>query len=86
MSTCRGSDRGIEPLVTAVVMQEMPARELARQLKDIYRDLKLIYMSGCTHRDFALDLDAEAILLQKPFSIAVLRDTVRNILDRTALA
>jgi len=60
----------IHLLVTDVVMPEMNGRELTKKIKNIYPDIKILFMSGYTsnvivHRGV---LDDGVNFLQKPFS------------------
>lgn len=65
------SHRGpIDLLITDVVMPEMNGRELADRLQKLLPTIKILFMSGYTANIIAKRgvLDADVLLLQKPFS------------------
>jgi two-component system sensor histidine kinase EvgS len=73
----------IHLLVTDVVMPGMNGRDLANHLREIYRELKVLFMSGYTanviaHRGV---LDDDVCFMQKPFSQTVLAYKVREALE-----
>ncbi len=73
----------IHLLVSDVVMPELGGRELADRLAGLRPDLKILYLSGYTD-DAVLRhgvREAEAVLLQKPFTPDALALTVREVLD-----
>lgn len=72
----------IHLLITDVVMPGMNGRELANQLRALFPDIKILFMSGYTanvlaHRDV---LEKGENFIQKPFSIKDLAVKVRKIL------
>ncbi|MBN1409620.1 MAG: PAS domain S-box protein [Spirochaetales bacterium] len=70
-------------LVTDVIMPYMNGNELAANLKNIFPDLKILYISGYTD-DTLLDtgsLSDGISFLQKPFPPMDLVDRIRAILD-----
>jgi len=72
----------IDLLITDVVMPEMNGRELAERLRAVRPALKCLYMSGYTadiisHRGI---LDEGVNFIQKPFSMRVLAEKVREAL------
>ena len=73
----------IDLLLTDVIMPGMNGRELAAQIAKLIPDLRVLYMSGYTENAVGHDgtLDAGINLLQKPFSLPVLKDRVREVLD-----
>jgi two-component system, cell cycle sensor histidine kinase and response regulator CckA len=72
----------IDLLLSDVVMPEMNGRVLAQQATAIRPQLRVLYMSGYTGTFLTRDerYDAEAILLQKPFSRTTLLRKVREAL------
>jgi len=74
----------IHLLMTDVVMPEMNGRELAEKLHGIYPELKHLFMSGYADDIIAQygALTEDVGFLPKPFSMKVLADKVREVLDR----
>ena len=74
----------VELLVTDVVMPGMSGPELARHLKERFKDLRVLFISGYT--DSLVErhglAEAEHVMLQKPFDGRLLAARVREILDR----
>ncbi|MGA2976205.1 MAG: PAS domain S-box protein [Spirochaetia bacterium] len=73
----------IQLLITDVVMPQMNGRQLAERLGAIHPEMKCLYMSGYTadviaHRGV---LDAGVRFIGKPFSLAVLAEKVREVLE-----
>lgn len=82
LAMCRHS-AAIDLLVTDVIMPNMNGYELAKQLKQCYPALKVLYISG--YPDDVLDehnISSERLaLLEKPFSADTLARKVRELLD-----
>lgn len=83
MRLAREHEGGIHLLLTDVVMPEMNGRDLARNLLSKYPNLKRLFMSGYTANVIAYHgvLDPGVHFLQKPFSVQVLADKVREALQ-----
>ncbi len=86
----RTHDKGLDLLITDVVMPEMNGRELASRIQAVYPDIPVLFMSGYTadviaHRGV---LDQGVNFIQKPFSkkeLAVkIRDVMGDSTPRTA--
>ena len=75
--------RGIDLLITDVVMPEMTGPELAAKVLESRPSLKVIFVSGYTDgRLGALEpFKSEVVLVHKPFSFKVLAAKMREILD-----
>jgi PAS domain S-box-containing protein len=72
----------IHLLMTDVVMPGISGRELAQRVVKIRPEIKILYMSGYTDQAVAHQgiLEGDAVLLQKPFSMATLATKLREIL------
>ena len=75
--------RAIDLLLTDVVMPEMSGYDLAAAVRIVRPEVATLFMSGYAHAAarVAESVDAEAILLQKPFASDDLARTVRSVLD-----
>ena len=74
---------GVDLLLTDVVMPELSGRDLARQLKAVKPNLKVLYMSGYTDHAVLRQgmLEPGAAFMQKPFRPEDLARRVRDVLD-----
>ncbi len=75
---------GIDLLLTDVVMPGMNGKELADRLRSLRPGLKCLFMSGYPANVIAHHgiLDEGVSFLQKPFSLQVLAEVVRRVLDQ----
>ncbi len=81
---CQAYQRGIDLLLTDVVMPHMNGSELANQLGALRPAMRVLYMSGHTaHAIQHLELDPSIALLQKPLTPATVLRAVRGVLDRS---
>jgi len=76
-------DKPIQLLLTDVVMPEVGGPALARTLKTMRDDLKVLFMSGYAEDTVAQQglLDRDAAYLQKPFTPDALASKIREVLD-----
>ncbi|MCK6624105.1 MAG: response regulator [Anaerolineae bacterium] len=74
----------IDLLLTDVVMPYMSGRELAEQLKELYPQIKVLFISGYTSDSVVRRglLTAEIEFLPKPFSLGKLASKIREVLER----
>lgn len=84
LSICEEPTGPIQLLVTDVVMPGISGRHLAQQLRVLYPDLRVLYMSGYTEDAIVRHgiLREETWFLQKPFSLDALAQKVRAVLDQ----
>ena len=73
----------IDLLVTDVVMPGLGGRDVARGVRDLYPQIRVLYISGYTDEvvAFQIELEAGSAFLQKPFTPSVLGHKVREVLD-----
>ena len=80
----KGVDEDIEILITDVVMPGMSGPDLAERLVGRFPRMKILFISGYTDTLVLRHgvLDAEHVMLQKPFDGRLLTAKVREILDQ----
>ncbi|NVN92856.1 MAG: response regulator [Desulfuromonadales bacterium] len=73
----------IHLLITDVIMPGMNGRELAKNVQDLFPDIKLLFMSGYTANVIAPHgvLDEGFHFIQKPFTLPDLAGKVREVLE-----
>src|SRR5580693_4683898 len=78
----------IHLLMTDVVMPGISGRELAERVKRLRAKINVLYMSGYTDQAVVHHgiLDMDAVLLQKPFTLATLSSKLREILTAETVA
>ena len=71
----------IDILVTDMILPSMDGRQVATQMKILYPDIRVLYITGYTNEEMiARGLrDETATLLEKPFSLAELIEAVRGL-------
>ena len=74
----------IDLLLSDVVMPRMGGEELAKQIKALYPEIKVLFISGYTDTAISQQglLAPQSALLQKPFSPTALSKKVREVLDK----
>ncbi len=82
MESAKAHEGKIDLLLTDIVMPEMNGREFADQLKGLFPDIKVLYMSGYTANVIAHHtvLDEGLHFIEKPFSSHRLAVKVREVL------
>jgi CheY-like chemotaxis protein len=83
LEICKKGDRKIDLLMTDVVMPQMGGRELAENLAEIDPGIKVLFTSGYTDDAVVRHgiTDTTMNFIQKPFSLDILAQKVREILD-----
>jgi CheY-like chemotaxis protein len=85
LTLARGrAHRGLDLLLTDVIMPIMSGRELAKRLRDLRPDIRILYTSGYS-RDTVGQVDSQEFssgFLEKPFTPAELTQKVRSVLER----
>jgi PAS domain S-box-containing protein len=83
LAACNSHDGPIQLLLTDVVMPKMSGPVVAKKVSSLRPDIKVLYMSGYTYDAVANHGVAwqDTPFLQKPFSPAVLRRKVREVLS-----
>jgi PAS domain S-box-containing protein len=86
LELARGFDEEIHLLVTDVVMPHMSGREVADQLRDLKPGIEVLYMSGYAQPgpDAGVQLEPDAVLVDKPFAEADLLAKAAEALSRSA--
>jgi two-component system cell cycle sensor histidine kinase/response regulator CckA len=76
-------EKKIEPeiLITDVMMPEMDGTTLAKQVKEKYPDIKIIFISGYAEDRFKEHLGADVYFLPKPFTLKQLATKVKDVID-----
>jgi CheY-like chemotaxis protein len=77
----------IELLLTDVIMPQMNGPDLAKYVKDVHPEAKVLYISGYTDDKLQLiSSDADVALLQKPFYMHDLLRKMQQLLQQRAQA
>ena len=73
----------IHLLMTDVVMPGISGRELSERVRAIRPGIRVLFMSGYTDQAVVHHgiLETDAVLLQKPFTVAALAAKLRDILN-----
>ena len=84
-SLCEEQGGPIHLMVTDVVMPEMTGVELAKHIKQVYPEMKVLYMSGYTSDRVAINcekVEKGIEFIQKPFTVYKLARKIREVLDK----
>ena len=81
---CETCKSPIHLMLTDIVMPGMNGSELAKLLKPLYPEIKILYMSGYTDNAIARQgvLEKGVNYIQKPFTVEGLARKVREVLDK----
>ena len=86
LAAVRAEPRGIDLLMTDVILPQMRGNELAERVRAISPRSRVLFMSGYTDEAIGQHavLAPGSPFLQKPFSLAALLDKVRTVLEGPA--
>jgi two-component system cell cycle sensor histidine kinase/response regulator CckA len=73
-----------EILITDVMMPEMDGTTLAKQVKEKYPQIKIIFISGYAEDRFKEHLGADVYFLPKPFTLKQLATKVKEVIETKA--
>jgi PAS domain S-box-containing protein len=81
-------DLKVDLLLTDLVMPEMNGRELAGKLKGMFPEIGILYASGYTYNQLIHNgaLEEGVQLIHKPYSVRLLAEKVREVLDKRSFA
>jgi len=82
LEVIRNGAENIDLLITDVVMPRLDGPGLAREVREICSDIKVIFMSGYAEDAFRqrLDSDSDIAFLSKPFSLKQLATKVKEVI------
>ena len=87
LRVCHEHPGTIHVLLTDMVMPAMPGIELAKKVRTLRPETRIMCMSGYTDRPMEIDqLAPGVVLLQKPFKLSTLAQELRNVLDHKPAA
>ena len=83
MEAAKTHEGDIHLIITDVVMPEMNGRDLSRQIRHLYPDIKVLFMSGYTADVIAHQgvVDGGVHFLQKPFFNKDMAAKIREVMD-----
>jgi two-component system cell cycle sensor histidine kinase/response regulator CckA len=85
LKLAESQEQKIDLLLTDLVMPGLGGAELARTIIGIRPAIGVIYMSGFTEHTLKEELGQGSVLLQKPFSLLTLANTIRKVLKNKGL-
>jgi two-component system cell cycle sensor histidine kinase/response regulator CckA len=82
LEVINGGGEKVELLITDVVMPRMDGPSLVKRVRELYPDMKVIFISGYTEDAFRkrLDRDGDIHFLPKPFSLKQLATKVKEVM------
>jgi CheY-like chemotaxis protein len=78
LEICRSHEGPIDILLTDIVMPGIRGPELVKAALDMRPTLCVIYVSGYVDRGLESGMERNAVLLQKPYSLADLGQKIRS--------
>jgi|GEM_PF-546875 len=84
ISIIQNSDKDIDILITDVIMPQMNGKDLAEKIREHFKNIKILYMSGYTDNIINTHelLDSNSNFIEKPFTMKSLTEKVRFTLDK----
>jgi two-component system cell cycle sensor histidine kinase/response regulator CckA len=82
LEVINGGGEKVELLITDVVMPRMDGPSLVKRVRELYPEMKVIFISGYTEDAFRkrLDSDGDIHFLPKPFSLKQLATKVKEVM------
>lgn len=71
----------LDLMVSDVMMPGMDGIELSKHVRELYPNLKIIFMSGYTEDKFKDDMGTDVHFLAKPFTLKQLAEKVKDVLE-----
>ena len=83
LKSISSKSHSVRLLISDVIMPEMNGWELGERIQMIYPDIRFLFMSGYTADIIAHHgiLDEGIQFIEKPFSIEMLADKIRKVLE-----
>lgn len=82
LALVNGDGGKIDLVVTDVVMPQMDGPTLAREIRQKFPDIKIIFISGYTEDRFKSQMDDKIWFLPKPFTLRTLAVKVKEVLEK----
>ncbi|MCF7910502.1 PAS domain S-box protein [Candidatus Pacearchaeota archaeon] len=84
ITIAKSKNETIDLLITDIVLPEMDGKKLEKLLKNIFPNIKVLFMSGYTENVIMKRglLRENINFIQKPFSLNSLADKIREVLDQ----
>ncbi|HLP61167.1 MAG TPA: response regulator, partial [Candidatus Deferrimicrobium sp.] len=84
LELCRQRQKPVDLVLTDVIMPNMSGPELIQQVRSLWKNVKVLYMSGYTENTIINRgiLDPGVEYIGKPFKPQALIDMVRTVLDK----
>jgi CheY-like chemotaxis protein len=86
LEICRAHEGPIDVLLTDIIMPGIRGPELVKAALDMRPGLRVIYVSGYADRGLESIMEQDAILLQKPYSLADLGQKIRSTIGHAVRA
>ena len=82
LDAARGAQAAFDLIITNNYMPGLSGAELISRVREDFPDLPILHVDDITRRGRIPPLPSDIPTIYKPFSIAALRDAVRNLLER----